>query len=508
MMSSVNINIDIDINRIAVDKLGSILLSFGHQVISNDSTNDSFVCDFFCDANPVSSKDFELILGQMPHYCTLTSVSGLHLDKPAQRIHGRAFQSQEELDYFNKAEAELEEFDHRIVGSRRLQLFKIDPETALGMITWLPNGVILLEKVKSVIRNIMSKHGYNEVITPVLANLDLWKKSGHWDMFRENMFCVHTGSEESTYALKPMNCPFHVSIFKGLNLSYKDLPYKISEFGSCTRYESSGALHGLFRARCFTQDDAHVFCTEDDIYSVVENFSNMLKIIYTKFGFNNIKVFLSTRPEKFAGESGTWDRAERALADAASTGNLSPEINPGDGAFYGPKLDFHIEDIHGRRWQCGTIQLDFVLPRRLEATYIDNTGTKVVPVMIHHAVLGSLERFIGVLLEHTRGWLPLWLSPLPIVIIPVHQDQVSYAEEVAKIMKIRNLESNIDSRIETMAYKIRYWTEKKVPLLLIVGKKEVTSKQVSARINGEEVKEMLSIDDLLQKLKEMDVTFE
>jgi threonyl-tRNA synthetase len=374
------------------------------------------------------------------------------------------------------------------------------------MITWLQDGVRVLETMKAYIRSIMQENGYKEVITPPFADVKLWQKSGHLEMYKENMFFVDVNrdGEKSNFALKPMNCPLHVEVFKHLNLSYKDLPYKISEFGFCNRYESSGSLHGLFRARGFTQDDAHVFCMEEQIEGVITNFCSILKTIYSKLGFDKIKVCLSTRPEKFAGTEQVWELAEAALAKAASASNLECSINHGDGAFYGPKLDFYIQDSRNRTWQCGTIQLDFVLPTRLGASYVDSSGNKQIPVMVHHAVLGSLERFIGVLVEHTKGRLPFWLTPKQVVILPISIQEQEYSNQVYQELKGRGFRVELDSSSQTLGYKIRHWWgEMHVPVLCILGKEEQSTKTVSLRINGAEFGNKISIESMFNKLDEM-----
>jgi threonyl-tRNA synthetase len=372
------------------------------------------------------------------------------------------------------------------------------------MVTWLPKGVVILEKIKKLIRNVMKSNGYNEVITPQLADLNLWKQSGHWEMYRDHMFLAKGGDDGSTYALKPMSCPLHIDIFKTLCLSYKDLPYKIAEFGGCTRYEPSGSLHGLFRVRAFTQDDAHVFCTEDQMLSTIIEFISILKKIYHAFGFECIKVCLATRPKEFAGTIENWGKAEKVLETAAREGNLELSMNPGDGAFYGPKLEFYLEDSRKRIWQCGTVQVDFVLPNRLTATYITSENKKEFPVIIHHAVLGTIERFLGILLEHTKGQLPFWLCPLQIIIIPIHEDHLSYSEQLRKLLDSRGFISEIDKSQETLSYKIRkLWKQDKIPVIAVLGDQEVHNGTVSIRIRGKDVYNGLTIEEFIVKMEDM-----
>ena len=531
-------NVDVMSNDASI-LLGHVLNEyFSCNIIDCKGSGNTFYCDFEYE-NPISTKDFESIINFMfssiknelslakvgnklladkyiglgshdsfnhiGEHFTLTIVSGLHSDKPAQRICGVLYTTPEGLAEYYKQEEEAREYDHRILGGK-LGLFRTDPEVMPGMITWLPNGVKVLEKMKVFIRSIMKEYGYNEVITPPFADVSLWKKSGHWDMYKENMFGIELNrdSENACYALKPMNCPLHIEIFKYLSLSYKDLPYKISEFGFCNRYESSGSLHGLFRARGFTQDDAHVFCTEDQIEQVILNFCRILRKIYSRFGFNEIEVCLSTRPEKFAGNIDTWDIAERALEAAAAKSELDCTKNEGDGAFYGPKLDFYIKDSRKRTWQCGTVQLDFVLPERLNASYVDSTNERRTPVMIHHAVLGSLERFIGVLVEHTKGRLPFWLCPTQVVILPINPAFADYATNIHRQLTQRGFEVIIDMKEDTISYRIRkWWTEMHIPVICIVGKAEMDSNTVSLRINGSESVNKLSINEVFHKLDEM-----
>lgn len=492
-------------NKEALSLLSQILTDFGNKVIKQEASEEGFYCDFKVDKT-ISANDFPFILDRLPRYSVLTSVSGLQLDFPAQRIHGRCFENEKELQAFTKLEEELLELDHRHLGTM-LELFKIDSDISPGMVTWLPKGAIVLEKIKKLIRDIMKLNGYHEVVTPQLADLDLWKKSGHWDMYRDHMFTVKGGEDGLTYALKPMSCPLHIEIFKGFHLSYKDLPYKLSEFGCCTRYEHSGALHGLFRVRAFTQDDAHVFCTEDQITSTIVEFIKILQKIYSAFDFECKKVCLATRPDNFAGTIENWGKAERSLQEAARKAEIELEINAGDGAFYGPKLEFYLEDNRKRLWQCGTVQLDFVLANRLQATYVTSENTKAVPVMIHHAILGTIERFFGILLENTKGQLPLWLAPLQVVILPIHSDHLEYCKSIQE--ELSDFTCEIDLSQDTLSYRIRkWWSRNKVPIILVIGEKEKRNGSVSVRIYGKEDSKGLTREEFMNTIRRMGKIFE
>jgi threonyl-tRNA synthetase len=511
------------------------------HVLSMHSSANTFSCDFEC-PHPISSKDFRDIEDLMkknrdksieksqhdysidgidirsngPHsfstenisdHLMIDSVSGLFTktSESAQRIAGSIYPTEKELKEYITFTEEAKQYDHRNIGVK-LGFFRLDSNIMPGMITWLPKGVKIIETIKSYIRNVMSGNGYKEVITPPFADICLWKKSGHWDMYKENMFSFDV--EERHFALKPMNCPLHIEIFKDLNLSYKNLPYKISEFGFCNRYESSGSLHGLFRARGFTQDDSHVFCEESQIEDVVMTFCNILREVYKKFGFTEINLCLSTRPEKFTGNVDMWESAESSLSAVATKFGFPFKINEGDGAFYGPKLDFYIKDKKGRVWQCGTVQLDFNLPSRLGATYVDKDGEKKTPVMIHHAVLGSIERFTGILIENTKGRLPFWLSPIQVSILSIGADNNDYCKSIDLQLNKYGIRSVVDFSNETISYKIRHWwSDEMVPVSIIIGKAESDSSTVSVRINGESYANKMSVDDLIKKLKTMEDEF-
>eukprot|EP01064_Diplonema_japonicum_P004058 TRINITY_DN12677_c0_g1_i1.p1 TRINITY_DN12677_c0_g1~~TRINITY_DN12677_c0_g1_i1.p1 ORF type:complete len:434 (+),score=-41.52 TRINITY_DN12677_c0_g1_i1:146-1303(+) len=375
----------------------------------------------------------------------------------------------------------------------------VDHDVSNGMINWLPNGTKVINKMKTFIREMWDKYGYSEVQTPVLMASDLWKKSGHEEMFKENMMFVNL--DKLTYALKPMSCPAHINMFKFRNRSYRDLPFRLAEFGYCHRYEPSGSLYGLMRTRAFTQDDAHVFCMEDQITDVIVSFCEMLKEIYRKFGFEELKVKLSTRPEKYIGNDDSWSEAESALQEAANKCDLECEINPGEGAFYGPKLEFSICDKRKHVWQCGTVQVDFSLAERLGATYTDSDSSQKTPIIVHHAALGSLERFLGILIENTKGLLPAWVHPAPFVVLPLVKEAEDFSKQIKKILKGLDLECLEDyDHSEKLGYRIRKYIEKRVPNLIVIGKKEMEKGLVTLRdIEGNQ--EQLSLEDLVIKLK-------
>lgn len=398
------------------------------------------------------------------------------------RIYATGWEKPQELkDYLHLME-EAEKNDHRKLG-RRLDLFHIADENP-GEIFWHPNGWIIYLEIQKYMRGRLKEFGYKEVNTPFVMPQSLWLRSGHWAKYRENMFI--TESEKRLFALKPMNCPGHVEIFKQGIKSYKDLPLRLSEFGSCTRNEPSGSLHGIFRVRGFVQDDAHIFCTEEQISGEVEHFCRLLEVVYEDFGFpkETIDVKLSTRPEKRLGDDATWDRAEKALGDACKAAGFSYEISEGEGAFYGPKLEFTLYDSLGRAWQCGTLQLDYQLPskERLDAEYIGEDNNRHNAVMLHRAVLGSIERFIGILLETYGGALPVWLSPTQVVVIPVAPNFNDYAASLASSLQAKGIRSIADLDSDRMNAKIRKWQEQKVPYQLIVGQKEQDSNSVAVRL--------------------------
>ena len=416
-----------------------------------------------------------------------------------QRVYGTAFATKEELEAYLLQVEEAEKRDHRRIG-REMDLFHIQEE-AVGSVFWHPKGWTLYRAVEAYMRRKLDAAGYVEVKTPQLIDRALWEASGHWEKFRENMFTVET-EDDRILALKPMNCPGHVQIFRQGLTSYRQLPIRMAEFGACHRYEPSGALHGIMRVRSFTQDDAHIFCTEDQITDETIRFCALLQSVYKDFGFTDVKVKFSDRPEVRAGEDATWDRAEGALKDAVEAAGLPYTLNPGEGAFYGPKLEFVLRDAIGRDWQCGTLQVDFVLPQRLDASYIAEDSQKHRPVMLHRAILGSFERFLGILIEQYAGKFPLWLAPVQVVVATITNEADPYAEEVAATLKAAGLRVETDLRNEKINYKVREHSLAKVPILLVVGRREAEERKVAMRRLGGDKQEVLALEDALHRLKE------
>ena len=394
-----------------------------------------------------------------------------------QRIYGTAWGDKKSLEQYLTRIAEAEKRDHRRIG-KALDLFHFQEE-APGMVFWHRDGWTLYTVVERYVRNLLSEYGYQEVHTPQMLDRSLWERSGHWDKFRDNMFTTHV--DDRDYAIKPMNCPGHVQLFNQGLRSYRDLPIRIAEFGIVHRNEPSGTLHGLLRARRFTQDDAHVFCTEDQLHQEVSTLIELTYRMYRDFGFDDIEVALSTRPEQRVGEDILWDRAEDALARALEEKGIGYVVQPGEGAFYGPKHEFVLRDSIGRRWQCGTIQVDFSMPGRLGASYVTEDGSKQVPVMIHRAILGSLERFIGILIEDTEGKLPFWLAPVQAIVLNITDRQQSFALETESFLKKQGLRVETDLRNEKIGYKIRESTLRRIPYLLVVGDREVEQGCVAVR---------------------------
>jgi threonyl-tRNA synthetase len=394
-----------------------------------------------------------------------------------QRIYGTAWPSKKELNTYLHNLEEAEKRDHRRI-ARQLDLFHFQEE-APGMVFWHDHGWIIYTQVKNYIRKRLRAAGYQEVNTPEIVDISLWQKSGHAEKFIENMFM--TGCEDRTFAIKPMNCPCHVQIFNNGLHSYRDLPMRMAEFGSCHRNEASGALHGLMRVRAFTQDDAHIFCTPDQVQSETSSFLELLYSIYHDFGFDEVMVELSTRPENRIGEDELWDQAEDALAAALADAGIEYKVNPGDGAFYGPKIDFSLRDTIGRVWQCGTFQLDFNMPGRLGAEYVTEDGSRQTPVMLHRAILGSLERFIGILLENYAGKMPVWLSPVQAVVLNITDRQDERCKEIAESLENQGFRVDLDLRNEKIGFKIRQHTLSRVPFLLVVGDREVEEGTVAVR---------------------------
>ena len=425
---------------------------------------------------------------------------GDHRNAMLQRIYGTAWGDEKQLKAHLHRLEEAEKRDHRRLG-KQMELFHFQEE-AQGQVFWHPNGWTLYRAVQDYMRRRLEDAGYVEIRTPQLMDRKFWEASGHWDKYRENMFISSIDQEEKVLAVKPMNCPCHVQVFNQGQKSYRDLPLRLAEFGSCHRYEPSGSLHGLMRVRGFVQDDAHIFCTVDQITDEVKAFCELLKSVYEDFGFEEPRIKFSDRPETRVGSDEVWDKAEGALKEAAEASGLDYEHNPGDGAFYGPKLDFVVKDAIGREWQTGTIQCDFNLPERLDATFIGDDSEKHRPVMLHRAILGSLERFIGVLIENYAGKLPLWLTPRQVVIATITSDADGYAEEVKAAMVKAGLRAETDIRNEKINYKVREHSVGKVPVIAVVGRKEAEEGTLALRFLGEEgnKQEILPLADAITRL--------
>ena len=415
-----------------------------------------------------------------------------------QRIYGTAWANKDDQKNYLFRLEEAEKRDHRKLG-KQLNLFHTQDE-APGMVFWHPKGWVLWQQIEQYIRNVLNQNDYQEIRTPQILDKNLWVRSGHWDNFRENMFT--TNSDERDFAIKPMNCPGHIQVFNQGLRSYRELPIRFAEFGSCHRNEASGALHGIMRVRAFTQDDAHIFCTEDQIQEEVVRFIDLLKVVYADFGFKELQVKLSTRPLKRVGSEAQWDKSEAALEAALSDTKLEWELQPGEGAFYGPKIEFSLKDCIGRVWQCGTLQLDFSMPDRLGAEYVAEDNSRQVPVMLHRAILGSLERFIGILIENYAGAFPLWLSPEQVVILNISRGQAEYAQVVAAQLKYHGIRVSLDLRNEKITYKIREHSLQKLPYQIIVGDEEVRTNKVAVRNRVGEDLGRMTIDDLIIRLNE------
>ncbi len=442
--------------------------------------------------------------GRLGHAFKIMKVAGAYWrgdsNRPMlQRIYGTAFATEKDLNAYLTMLEEAEKRDHRKLG-KSLDFFHMQEE-ASGSVFWHKKGWVLYREIENYIRRRLDAAGYGEVKTPQLVDRSLWEASGHWDKFGENMFTAQS-SDDRTLALKPMNCPGHVQIYRQGITSYRDLPIRMAEFGSCHRNEPSGALHGIMRVRAFTQDDAHIFCTEDQINSESVDFCNLLLDIYRDFGFEEVRVKFSDRPEVRAGDDATWDKAEAALRDATEAAGLETTLNPGEGAFYGPKLEFVLRDAIGRDWQCGTLQVDFVLPERLDAEFVAEDGARHRPVMLHRAILGSLERWIGILIEQYAGRMPTWLSPVQCIVAPITDSANGYAEEVAEQLKNAGVRVETDMRNEKIGYKVREHSVGKVPYILAVGGREAESQTVAMRRLGQEGQETLALSDAVNTLKE------
>ena len=414
-----------------------------------------------------------------------------------QRIYGTAWATKDELKAYIQRIEEAEKRDHRKLG-KQLDLFHLQDE-APGMVFWHPKGWALWQTIEQHMRKELNAAGYKEVKTPQIMDKTFWEKSGHWDNYKDNMFV--TSSEKREYAVKPMNCPGHVQIFNNGLRSYRDLPMRLAEFGSCHRNEPSGALHGLMRVRGFVQDDAHIFCTENQIVSEARAFNELLVRIYKQFGFHDVSVKLSLRPEKRAGSDDVWDKAEQGLREALTACGVEWDELPGEGAFYGPKIEYHVKDALGRSWQCGTLQLDFVLPERLDAEYVTENNDRTRPVMLHRAILGSLERFIGILIENHAGSFPLWLAPVQMVIMNITENQADYCREVAAKLQAAGFRVELDLRNEKIGYKIRDNSQNRFPYQIVVGDKEKQENKVAVRRKAEDLGS-LNLDDFIAQLQQ------
>ena len=438
--------------------------------------------------------------GKIGKYFKLMKVSGAYWrgdsnNEMLQRIYGTSWATQKDLDAYLKRLEEAEKRDHRKLG-KEMDLFHFREESP-GSVFWHEKGWALFQKLINYMRARQDAAGYKEVNTPEVLDRLLWEKSGHWEKYGENMYTSET-PDEKVFAIKPMNCPGHIQVFNQGLKSYRDLPLRITEFGKVHRYEPSGALHGLLRVRAFTQDDAHIFCSEDQITSECLNVTNLILDIYKDLGFENVILKYADRPEVRVGEDEVWDKAEASLLEAVKASKLEYSVNKGEGAFYGPKIEFVLRDAIGRDWQCGTLQVDLNLPGRLDASYVDKDGTKKVPVMLHRALFGSLERFIGILIEHYAGKFPFWISPLQTVVIPISEEFDDYATQVSKKIKQTGMSSFVDLKKHNLNYKIRDHSLAKIPLLLICGKKEVDSNSVTIRRLDSNKQENMDLDVFLK----------
>ncbi len=442
-----------------------------------------------------------LSTGKIGKHFKLTKVAGAYWrgdsnNEMLQRIYGTCWPSQKELDDYLKRIEEAEKRDHRKLG-KEMDLFHFREESP-GSVFWHEKGWKLFQKLVAYMRDRQNKAGYKEVNTPEILDRALWEKSGHWEKYGEHMY-TSTTPDEKIFAIKPMNCPGHVQVFNQGLKSYRDLPLRISEFGKVHRYEPSGALHGLLRVRAFTQDDAHIFCTEDQITEECLIVTNLILDIYKDLGFEDVILKYSDRPDLRVGDDNVWDKAEKALLDAVKASKLEYTINKGEGAFYGPKIEFVLRDAIGRDWQCGTLQVDLNLPGRLEASFVDSDGTKKVPVMLHRALFGSLERFIGILIENYAGKFPFWIAPLQVVVIPISEEFDAYAKEVNEKINNAGMNSEVDLKNHNLNYKIREHSLSKIPLLLICGKKEVDSNSVTIRRLDTNKQENMELNLFLKK---------
>ncbi|HEY3847281.1 MAG TPA: threonine--tRNA ligase, partial [Acetobacteraceae bacterium] len=423
---------------------------------------------------------------------------GDHRNAMLSRIYGTAWRDQKELDAYLHMLEEAERRDHRRIG-KEMDLFHIQDESP-GSVFWHPNGWKLYRATEAYLRRRLDAAGYQEVRTPVLADRSLWERSGHWDKFRQNMFFATVEHEEKILALKPMNCPCHIQIFRQGIRSYRELPLRLAEFGSCHRYEPSGALHGIMRTRNFTQDDAHIFCTEAQITPETVRFVALLSSIYRDFGYDGFQVKFSDRPTERIGADAVWEQAEDALREACRIAGVEYELNPGEGAFYGPKLEFVLRDAIGRDWQCGTLQVDFMMPERLDAEYVAEDGSRRVPVMLHRAIFGSFERFLGVLIEHYAGRFPLWLAPVPVVVATIVSDADDYAREVAAALGRAGVAASLDLTNQKINAKVRDHSLTHVPVLAVVGRKEAENRTVALRRLGGAAQEIVPLAAAVARL--------
>ncbi len=421
---------------------------------------------------------------------------GDHRNEMLQRIYGTAWATKDDLQQYLTMLEEAEKRDHRKLG-RELDLFHID-DHAPGVVFWHPKGWTLWQEVEQYMRRVYRDNGYQEVKGPQLLDKTLWEKTGHWDKYRENMFT--TESEKREYALKPMNCPGHILIFKQGIKSYRDLPLRYGEFGQCHRNEPTGGLHGIMRVRGFTQDDGHIFCTEEHILPECTQYTALLQRVYKDFGFHNIIYKVATRPAQRIGSDESWDKAEHALMESLRASGCDFEIVPGDGAFYGPKIEYTLKDAIGRQWQCGTMQVDFSMPERLDAEYVGEDGARHRPVMLHRAIVGSMERFIGILIEQHAGALPAWLAPVQVAVLNITDSQADYARELVKTLKNQGLRVSLDLRNEKITYKIREHSMQKLPYILVVGDKEKAAGAVAVRARGNQDLGVMSVDAFLQRI--------
>ena len=440
--------------------------------------------------------------GKLPRAFKLMKLAGAYWrgdskNPMLQRIYGTAWAKKEDLEAYLHRLEEAEKRDHRRL-AKQLDLLHMQDE-APGMVFWHPKGWIVWQQIEQYMRQKFVEYGYQEVRTPAVMDKSLWEKSGHWDNYRDNMFT--TASENRDYAVKPMNCPGHVQIFNSGLHSYRDLPLRLAEFGSCHRNEPSGALHGIMRVRGFTQDDAHIFCTEDQIEAEVADFIVMLQKVYADFGFNDVLVKLSTRPDKRVGSDESWDKAEAALAAALDENRLAYDLQPGEGAFYGPKIEFTLKDTLGRLWQCGTIQLDFNLPVRLGAEFVDEDNGRKPPVMLHRAILGSMERFIGILIEHHAGNFPLWLAPVQVMVLNISERQAEYAQKIVLALREAGIRAVSDLSNNKITYKIREHSLQKLPYQVVVGDKEMEAGVVAVRARGNLDLGQIGLNDLIARLQ-------